>query len=740
MTKPVGFQHILSVFCIEIVILCLFGFRMLHEVRENTAPIHLLQTEYPEVYVPDRPIAKGTYTLLVDYECGMLGSLEFVADNGLSRPLYSNALIHLYAAQTHKICHIKVLADCQSFRVLVHSSEWDPVLVDDISMMPNAYDAIYHLSLLACFFFFTDLLFLLRNQIWQNRRTAFALTGIILFASLPLLIRGSNFSMMHDLEFHLIRIEGIAEEIRAGHFPVKIESIWADGYGYANAVFYGDILLYFPALLRLAGFPIDVSYRCYVLFVNILTCIVSYYSFRKVFGQNRTATLLTFLYCSSTYRFVNLYVRAAVGEYSAMAFLPLIFMVMFMIYARTDEIGSSYPGYALLLAYGMSGLLGTHILTAEMTVFVMACFCLLFIRKTIRPNVLKLFVLAVGITLLLNAYFIVPFLDYYLNCPVMITSGLESSKIPQIQHVGAYLMQYFHFVGIPFGDTSELVSHRMMLTPGLMLMLSLLCGCLLTVLPAKLSGLSAKSRKYMILFLLSSLCMLWIASDLFPWDFLAAHSTAAKYLAQVQFPWRYLGMAILFLTMLSGFILLYLYGRFPRSYLLISKMIMIGCACMCIGFTICYAEGLQRNGNINYYYDTSDLNLNQTGGHEYILANEDAFLRTGQILCGGLEKIDILEKTGNHYELSVKCLPDEEGMINLPLYNYKGYRVTDALGNAYPIDDNASSSTVCFHLPAGFDGIVSVRFAEPWYWRAGELLSLFSLLGTFLLLSRTQKR
>ena len=55
-----------------------------------------------------------------------------------------------------------------------------------------------------------------------------------------------------DWSFHLSRIEGIAQGLREGQFPVRVYSIAKNGYGYAPSLFYGELLLYFPAVLRLS--------------------------------------------------------------------------------------------------------------------------------------------------------------------------------------------------------------------------------------------------------------------------------------------------------------------------------------------------------------------------------------------------------------------------------------------------------------------------------------------------------
>lgn len=70
-----------------------------------------------------------------------------------------------------------------------------------------------------------------------------------------------------DWSFHLSRIEGIANGLREGRFPVRVYSMAKDGYGYAPSLFYGELLLYFPAVLRLLGMSVQGAYHTYLLAV-----------------------------------------------------------------------------------------------------------------------------------------------------------------------------------------------------------------------------------------------------------------------------------------------------------------------------------------------------------------------------------------------------------------------------------------------------------------------------------------
>ena len=61
-----------------------------------------------------------------------------------------------------------------------------------------------------------------------------------------------------------------------------------------------------------------------------------------------------------------------------------------------------------------------------------------------------------------------------------------------------------------------------------------------------------KSNKKTQLLTLMSLILLFVSTNLFPWDRLAAGSSIGRILAQVQLPTRFIGLAAIFLTCLLG--------------------------------------------------------------------------------------------------------------------------------------------------------------------------------------------
>lgn len=362
---------------------------------------------------------------------------------------------------------------------------------------------------------------------------------------MPLMVRGINYG--HDLGVHLMRIEGISKEISIGNIPVRNSSLWISGYGYPISIYYGDVLLYVPAILRLFGVSVITSYKIYIFTINLLTAFICYYSFNRIFKNNKIALFTSLVYCTAPYRLSDIYVRSAVGEYSAMCFFPLILTAVYLIYKQENNDRKSLTRNAILLALGMTGVIESHILSTEMVIVFLFLLCIVMLKKTIKIYTIATYLFSAFIVFLLCLSFIVPFLDYYINVPVKINDTVSGDIPKKIQSGGVYIAQLFDFFSTPFGKHSDCVNERMQLTPGMLLMITFVVTIILLI-------YKSISKDIKITFAFSCVA-LFIASDIFPWNYIAANFKAGNYMAQVQFPWRYLGIACIIMTFLFGLLL-----------------------------------------------------------------------------------------------------------------------------------------------------------------------------------------
>lgn len=539
------------------------------------------------------------------------------------------------------------------------------------------------------------------------------LGAVTVLTCVPLLMNSGG-AQGADWRFHLSRIEGIAQGLREGQFPVRVYSQAKDGYGYAPSLFYGELFLYFPAVLRLLGMSVQGAYRTYAIAVQALTAGISFFSFRQMFRHNKTALVGSILYMLAPYHIYNIYWRTAVGEYTALAFLPLIPAALSLLYAqqKPDRHTARVACAELVVSFG--ALVQTHIISLELATLSTAVFCLYHFRRTFTKRILGVWVTAAGLVVLLNLWFLVPFLTLMLGGGYNNMYGGESfAGGLSVQKNGLWL--------------SELLSWRedhnsigVVLVAGLVAFV----WCWLTQGPA----MPQRERKIGAWAAVLGTLACWMCTNTFPWGILGSLPVVGRLLLAIQFPWRYFSLATLLLVLVSVCAVSALRrGRYaqPVAVLLLSAS-LLGVAIFYHSYlptvdTSYLGERAQmiytdyKISNMAWYYDSLYL-------PDGAVETRDGF--TCETAVTTVE-IASVERRGNTTVLSCSEVNGELGYAELPLLYYPGYTILDGEGEVF----RTANGMVGVTVPAGFSGEISVAFREPKRWLVADLVSLVTLLG-----------
>lgn len=630
----------------------------------------------------------GTYTLQVDYECD------------------SNQEIQLYTEGKHNfLLRAKpVMLDCNTNSITGDFELKGETLGLELDVLYNGLGKLeitnitikenmfYYYKILFAFVVFVvvlNLIIFATDFLNKNRFEIAAILFITVLASLPLFKEGIYSG--DDLDFHLMRIESIAEGLKNGIFPLRISSFIFHGYGYPTSIYYNDILLYIPAMLRLIGYNVEDAYRSYIVLVNLSTAWVAYFCFKKMVSNTNIAMIGALAYVTATYRLVNVYTRAAVGEYSAMIFFPIIALAVYYIYDSSHQ--SKWAKNGFILALGMSGLIGTHILSTEMVCLVLAFTVVCFFTTKGWFNIVRAYAVGVVSTVLLNLYFIVPLLDYYLNIETKISGKVSA---PQYLYIGHYAVTPGQMVN--FFETSK----SLVLTPGLVLLAMLPVGILI--------ALKQNNNNKLTRLTVLSVAMLWISSSLFPWDQITNKSKLWKMVSQVQFPFRFLGVACFLLTLTMIFSLSILNKKYrPESRQL---FLIIGAVCI---ITMGYFSNIQlKNNDTRRPFNVFDVATESVGQGEYLIKDTDTEGLDGQIWTDEEIDYEVLSRIGNKTIIEISTNKQNTRMT-FPVFNYKGYVALDDRGNAFEIV-NGNNNCIQIEIPKDYEGRVILDFKEPWYW------------------------
>ena len=662
-------------------------------------------------------VPKGTYTLRADYSCEAEENLTMTAPEGMhffvhGGNLRLNPLLH--TVQTD----FSVDEGIDNLVLELVTGGKGNVRLSGIRIEQNRNDLGQICVICLICMLFMDF-YLIQRKSW-GKKSVFAFYTLLFFACLPLLMPGIQLGQ--DLRFHFMRLEGLWRALSTGQIPSRVQPAWFSGYGYPVSIYYGDILYYPSALMRMMGVPLVSAYKFYLFLITYLTVLSSFVCFRRITGSDWTAVLVSSAYVLSNYRLYDVYIRAGVGEMSAFIFYPVLVLGFWELVRCPSFSFRLALRDGALIAVGLAGIICNHMLSGEMTLITFALVCLLYLPSVVRKQGVVTLCAGAVLSVAAAAYFAVPFLDTYRSVEVAVSGALSGGNRHMIQPLGAFLGQFFAFTEKIDGYSVEEARVRFALTPGPVLMLTFIAGA-----AALYFG---KERKRIVRPLLLAVFMLWLSSDLFPWNVLALRTRIGRILAQVQFPWRYLSMAIVFLSVLLSELLQMPVCQRRKTEV---AVLILG---LCCWSTCDYFSQYISGATITKAWDMGEISDSAAMNYEYWRSGADGALFTGKAEASEGTEAEILSRTGMRTELI--CRTQNAGTITLPQVNYGNMKAVSDAGKQLDVTDGPNMQ-VMISVPEGFSGTIICDYQEPLLWRFCEGLSLLAAVAACILIYRGRK-
>lgn len=198
-----------------------------------------------------------------------------------------------------------------------------------------------------------------------------------------------GFFPMHD-DTQVVRVHQMTQSLRDGHFPARWVKDLGYGYGYPLFNFYAPLPYYFGGIFGLLGVDALTATKMMMVIGVLLAGIFMYFLAREFWGE-MGGVISGLFYMYAPYHAVDIYVRGAVGEFWAYAFLPLFALGL---YKKSLIIGS----------IGFAGVILSHNLTALMLIPFLVIALLLYFFIAIKKG--KLFIILLGLGL--SAFYWLP--------------------------------------------------------------------------------------------------------------------------------------------------------------------------------------------------------------------------------------------------------------------------------------------------------------------------------------------
>lgn len=538
------------------------------------------------------------------------------------------------------------------------------------------------------------------NRIWII--IAVATLGI---AYLPLM---NDFLIWgHDSGFHLGRIEGLAMSLKSGDILGRINPV--NGYGYVSGIMYPQLFLYIPAFFRVLGVSLMDSYKLLIFFINVITFVNTYVAVKNMLRLNdkSVATLASSFYTLSLYRLANLYLRGAIGEALGMAFLPILMWGMYELFFGEEK-------KWWITVIGWTCIIQSHFLTVEVALGFSAVIFVFGIKKIFCKKRIVSIGKAIVLTALLNAFFIIPFLQYFVTCDFW---GFHMST--EIGYTAVYFSQMFSTFVENTGRLMNLgeTAGEMPSTIGGISLLTIIAYFVLRVNDEKKSN-----RMGDVFLILACICM-FAASDLFPWGALYHFPLLNKMVSSIQFLFRFLSFASLFLTIIFAINVEKMKKYMKETLLILGGVLLIIQNCWYYVDSTVQTEDIVTENEVESRIYIDEMYLY----HEFSVLKE-LYNRGNEIeVVSGDRAVSISEqsKKGATLVLEVSnCNAPVD--IEVPIYYYPTYQ---AELNDKELEIEQGGYGMIRVKNISEDGILTISFPEQPLWIVADIISVLTVIS-----------
>ena len=333
-----------------------------------------------------------------------------------------------------------------------------------------------------------------------------------------------------DTIFHINRLLGLGN---VWDSPVNYYSFCGNGT-YVN-LFYPWLTMYPMWILYKISHSYVLAYKLYYLLLGIATIFISYRCMMGIVHDDLSSICFAALYTFSSYRFANVYIRAALGESVAMTFLPLVLLGIYNIFFddekkwRTMSIGFALIAYTHNLSLLLVGFITVTLGVAS------------FYFWDCKKQRVICFVKAVFVAIMLSLAALIPMLH------ATMTNNIFTPEVD----IGRLIRTTDKLSDIINNSISNTLTQHSI---GLLVLFALI-GFIILIKNDKIK----KTKEYIpaCVFAVFGLVILFSASSLFPWGLIGRFSLFRI----IQFPWRLYAYSTLLITAAFSIALKYAKNR-----------------------------------------------------------------------------------------------------------------------------------------------------------------------------------
>jgi len=529
-----------------------------------------------------------------------------------------------------------------------------------------------------------------------------------------------GFFPMHD-DTQVVRVYEMAKAIKDGQFPVRWVADLGYGYGYPIFNFYGPFSYYVGALFVLIGFDVLFATKILFFIATVGSGIWMFFFLRK-FVSELPALVGAVAYIYYPYHALNIYVRGAVNEFVASMILPGVLYGFFSLYYGVQKKVSLSKLIISLLVLSVSITLVAvaHNLTFYMLILFLVIFTLIslyFVHNKLR--FITLFLAVLFISFLMSAFYTLPAL-----------LEMKYTNINSILGGGATISDHYvcpqQLWDSPWGFAGSAkgcidgMSFKLGKFHSVLTLLSLVLLLYMS--------LRNQIKQYRNLLLLSvvglflSLFMVLSYSD-FLWKILPRSDF-------LQYPWRFLNFAGLFLIVLIALAFLNLSVLFKNKIVFLLLCIFASVTMVVLNKEtfmpryITYQDASYYSDPLYIKYTVSKIS------DEYMPKNFKKPQKTDEVVrtkFRGIDGVRVISEEVRTHKYSAKVIAEANGLLKLHVAYFPGWQF---YVNNRPASYSIVNDGVLIDVPAGSSSV----YGEFRGTQLQNTANILSLLGFFILI------
>jgi len=539
----------------------------------------------------------------------------------------------------------------------------------------------------------------------MNRLRVSGFFLVLILSLIPLVgLFSSGLPITHDGVDHVARIANFYKGLSEGvFFPRWGENLnW--GYGHPILMFLYPLSSYLASLFHFVGFSYVDSLKIIFGIGYIASGMTMYIWARKQFNEY-FGIAASLLYIYAPYRFIDLYVRGAIGEHMAFVFPPLVLYFIYQFFnskkfnSKVKQlIGISISFALLLLAHNAISLM-------LMPIIVSYALILSYTKRRYKDLLMVFIALVNG--LMISSFFTIPaFLEGKFTLRDIVTGD---------EYRNRFIANPLSFI---YGEWSYGITGQFSVQIGVAHIVGIL------LLP--LVYLTSKKKEIRLMlfvylgFFIASLFLMLSQSN-----FIYEIVTTLK---KFQFPWRFLTLTVFTSSLLASSVFLVLKSR--RDKIIVLSVLVA----ILLGSTFTYWKAKEYSNIPDSFFETVYRGTTDTGESAPIWSvrfMEKIPKSHAEVIYGNVKIVEKERMTTMH-KYSINVLSEEARIRENTLFfpSWKVY--VDGVATNIQFQDPSERGLITYTLNKGEHDVL-IEFKDTKLRLVSNAISIVSLIATLII-------